>query len=202
MAQETALRFLRILRGLLFPHIVPRFPTTPDYSVACSTTLLLCKLLCGAGRKQSCARHGLGNKLMKTKGLLLMLFTAAVLLTGCKKDESLSGGGSQAQETTYDVYIHDLSVPSGMRLECLVIEYSNQNEPLKTNRFNVASQQVINRSYMATDNSVKVKVGFNIYSTTSSQSTHLWVQQVFYLNKGGNTQVEITSSSPSGPHEP
>lgn len=139
---------------------------------------------------------------MKTKGLLLMLFTAAVLLTGCKKDESLSGGGSQAQETTYDVYIHDLSVPSGMRLECLVIEYSNQNEPLKTNRFNVASQQVINRSYMATDNSVKVKVGFNIYSTTSSQSTHLWVQQVFYLNKGGNTQVEITGSSPSGPHEP
>lgn len=43
MAQETALRFLRILRGLLFPHFVPRFPTTSDYSVAYSTTLLYCK---------------------------------------------------------------------------------------------------------------------------------------------------------------
>lgn len=140
---------------------------------------------------------------MKTKRLLLMLFTIAIfLLTGCKKDERLSGSGSQSQTTTYDVYVHDLGVPSEMRVECLVIEYSNQNEPLKTNRFNVSSQQVINKNYTATDNSVKVKVAFNIYSTTSSQSTHLWVQQVFYLNKGGNTQVEITGSSPSGPHEP
>ena len=57
IAQEMALRFLRILRGLLFPHFVLRFPTTSNYSVAYSTTLLLCKFLFGTGRKQGCARH-------------------------------------------------------------------------------------------------------------------------------------------------
>lgn len=67
MAQETALRFLRILRGLLFPHIVPRFPTTSDYSVAYSTTLLLCKhrpLWYWMGNK-SCARHEIRVGIMK-----------------------------------------------------------------------------------------------------------------------------------------
>ena len=66
MAQETALRFLRILRGLLFPHIVPRFPTTSDYSVAYSTTLLLCiSLYWVLKRQKSCARHRLRDKKMK-----------------------------------------------------------------------------------------------------------------------------------------
>lgn len=148
---------------------------------------------------------------MKAKKLLLMLFATTVLLTGCKKDESLSGSGSQPSgggnqppttQTTFNVYVHDLSVPSGMSLECVVIEYSNQNEPLETHRFNVASQQVINKRYTANTRSVKVKVGFNITGSSPSQSAHLWVQKVYYLNSGGNTQVEVTGSSPTGPYEP
>ena len=79
MAQETALRFLRILRGLLFPHIVPRFPTTSDYSVAYSTTLLLCisPYLVLKGQK-SCARHEIREVIMKK---LLLAFVFAVVLS-------------------------------------------------------------------------------------------------------------------------
>ena len=140
---------------------------------------------------------------MKAKKLLLLLFAATVLLlSSCKKDESNSASGSISQTTTYNVYVHDLSVPSGMTLECVVIEYNNQNERLETHRFNVYSQQIINNHYTATNNSTKVKMGLNIRSTTSSQSSYLWVQKVYYLNKGGNTQVEVTGSSPVGPNEP
>lgn len=147
---------------------------------------------------------------MKAKRLLVILFTVAALLTGCTKEDVPSGGGSgsgggnqpQPTQTTINVYVHDLSVPSGMAIECLIIEYSNQNEPLETHRFDVASQQVIHKNYTATSHSVKVKAAFNIRSTTSSQTAHLWIQKVFYLNQGGSTQVEITGSSPTGSTEP
>ena len=140
---------------------------------------------------------------MKAKKILLII-AATVLLTGCKKDESLFSGGSQppTTQTTFNVYVHDLSVPSGMSLECLAIEYSNQNEPLETPRFNETSQQVINKRYIANSRSVKVKIAFNISGSSPSQSAHLWIQKVYYLNSGSNTQVEVTGSSPSGPYEP
>ena len=141
---------------------------------------------------------------MNVRRLMMLLFaSAAVLFVGCEKEKGYSGSGGQQQATTtYDVYVHDITVPSTVSIECLVIEYSNQNEPLETYRFNVSSQEVIHRQYTATKNSVKVKVAFNVRSTTSSQSAVRWIQKVFYLSIGGNTQVEITGSSPSGSSEP
>ena len=77
MAQETASQFLRILRGLLFPHIVPRFPTTSDYSVAYSTTLLLCiSLYWVLKRQKSCARHKIRDWIMKRLIVVLLCVIA------------------------------------------------------------------------------------------------------------------------------
>ena len=141
---------------------------------------------------------------MRAKKMLMLFASVAILLAGCEKENDHYGGsgGNPQSSTTYDVYIHDLTVPSTMTIECLVIEYSNQNERLEVNRFNVYSQQSINKRYTANNNSSKVKVAFNAKSTTSSNSATLWVGKVYYLNNGGNTTVEVTGSSPTSSTEP
>lgn len=139
---------------------------------------------------------------MRLLRLLMLLFVSGtVLFAGCEKENG-NDMPVTPSETTYDVHVHDINVPETVSIECLVIEYSSLNEPLETYRFGVSSYGSIRRHYIATSNSVKVKVAFNVRSLTSSNSAVTWVQKVFYLNKGGNIQVEVTGTSPTGNTEP
>ena len=131
--------------------------------------------------------------------VLVTLFT--IILTGCKKEENDILPAS-TQTTTYNVYVHDMNVPNTISAECLVIEYSSQNEPLETYRFNVAANQIIQKNYTAKSYSTKIKIAFNLKSLTSSNSSVMWVQKVFYLEKGQNTKIEVTGDSPCGSSEP
>lgn len=128
-----------------------------------------------------------------------MFASASLFLTGCGK-EILND--SQPPKTTYDVYVHDMTIPESLSAECVIIEYSDQNEPLETYFHSYTTGQIIRKSYTAKNNSEKVKVAFNIKSLNSSQSAVMWIKKVFYLNIGGNILVEVTGESPAGSTEP
>lgn len=133
-----------------------------------------------------------------------MLFaSAAVLMVGCEKENtSPSNGNSPSQQiTTYTVSVSGIQVPSGMALEVLAVEYSASNERLQINRFDLTSSSMT-RNYTANSRTEKVKIAFNASNPSTGQSASLWIQQVFYLDKGTNTVFSITGSSPTGSSEP
>lgn len=142
-------------------------------------------------------------KEMKKLRLLMMLASAAVLMVGCEKENTsrYNGGSSNQQTTTYTVNVSGIQVPSGMAIEILAVEYSASNERLQINRFNLTSSSMT-KKYTANSRTEKVKIAFNASNPSTGQSASLWIQQVFYLNKGTNTVISITGSSPTGPTEP
>ena len=135
---------------------------------------------------------------------MLMFASASLFLTGCGKEivNDSQSTYSQSTKTTYDVYVHDMTIPESLSAECAIIEYSDQNEPLETYFHSYTTGQIIRKSYTAKNNSKKVKVAFYIKSLNSSQSAVMWIKKVFYLNNGGNILVEVTGESPAGNTEP
>ena len=140
---------------------------------------------------------------MKKKRLLMLFASVAVLMVGCEKENTTpSGGGSSNQQTsTYTISVSGIQVPSGMALEVLAVEYSASNERLQINRFDLTSSSM-SRNYTANSRTEKVKIAFNASNPSTGQSASLWIQQVFYLDKGMNTLISVTGSSPTGPSEP
>lgn len=133
-----------------------------------------------------------------------MLFaSAAVLMVGCEKETTTpsNGGSSNQQTTTYTLSVSGIQVPSGMALEVLAVEYSASNERLQINCFDLTSSSM-SKNYTANSRTEKVKVAFNASNPNTGQTASLWIQQVFYLDKGKNTVISITGSSPTGSSEP
>lgn len=140
---------------------------------------------------------------MKIKRLLLLFASASVLMVGCEKENtSSSNGNSPSQQiSTYTVSVSGIQVPSGMALEVLAVEYSASNERLQINRFDLTSSSMTS-NYTANSRTEKVKIAFNASNPNTGQSASLWIQQVFYLDKGRNTVISVTGSSPTGSSEP
>lgn len=140
---------------------------------------------------------------MKIKRLLMFFASAAVLMVGCEKENTTPSNGSSSSQqiSTYTVSISGIQVPSGMALEVLAVEYSTRNEKLQINRFDLTSSSMT-RNYTANSRTEKVKIAFNASNPNTGQSASLWIQQVFYLDKGGNTVISVTGSSPTGSSEP
>ena len=115
-----------------------------------------------------------------------MLFaSAAVLMVGCEKETTTpsNGGSSNQQTSTYTLSVSGIQVPSGMALEVLAVEYSASNERLQINRFDLTSSSM-SKNYTANSRTEKVKVAFNASNPNTGQTASLWIQQVFYLDKG------------------
>lgn len=131
---------------------------------------------------------------------LMMLFAlVAVLMIGCEKENTKPRNGSSS--TTYTVNVSGIQIPSGMALEILAVEYSASNDRLQVNRFNMTSSSMT-KKYTANSRTEKVKIAFNASNPSTGQTASRWVQQVFYLDKGTNTNISITGSSPTGTTEP
>ena len=140
---------------------------------------------------------------MKKNRLLMLFFaSAALLFMSCEKENvTPSNGGSSTHPTTYSVNVSGIQVPSGMALEVLAVEYSASNERMQINRFDLTSSSMT-KTYTANSRTEKVKIAFNASNPSTGQSASLWIQQVFYLDKGTNTVISITGSSPTGSSEP
>lgn len=133
---------------------------------------------------------------MKTKRLLMLFAFVAVLMVGCEKEDT-----PNLQTSTYTVSVSGIQVPSGMALEVLAVEYNASNEKLQINRFDLTSSSM-SRNYTANSRTEKVKIALNASNPSTGQSASLWIQQVFYLDKGKNTVISVTGNSPTGSSEP
>ena len=140
---------------------------------------------------------------MKIKRLLMLFASAAVLMVSCEKENTspYNGGTTNQQTTTYTVNVSGIQIPSGMALEVLAVECSASNERMQVNRFNLTSSSMT-KTYTANSRTEKVKIAFNASNPSTGQTASLWIQQVFYLDKGKNTVISVTGSSPTGSYEP
>lgn len=134
---------------------------------------------------------------------MLMFASVALLFAGCEKENTTSSnvGSSNQQTSTYTVNVSGVDVPSGMALEFVVFEYSSSNERIQVNRFNLTSSSMT-KTYTANSRTEKVKIAWVASNPSTGQSATRWVQQVFYLDKGGNTVINITGNTTVGATEP
>ncbi len=119
------------------------------------------------------------------KKILFVLAIATMLFAGCSKDDEPS-------ETTYtfrcelDTY--------GMGMDCIIFEYNAESEKIANNSFEC--DEGFSKTFTANEKAEKVKIYLELGSSSR------WVQQVFYLEKGGNTEIVIDGQTKIGNKEP
>ncbi len=117
---------------------------------------------------------------------ILMILVMGVLVTGCKK------------ETTYTLKWNTEGV-SEITTDVLIMEFSSDNEIVKNNA--ISNIQYGNEySYTADEMTEKCKI--HLTWSYQSWSTTRWVKQVFYLNKGENTEIIVNDNTIVGTTEP
>jgi len=80
-----------------------------------------------------------------------------------------------------------------------LFEYNENGEIIGNSTINEIQSGYV-ESFVAKENSVKVKVQVRMSGGTSNSNE--WVQQVFYLQKEGNTDIAINDETIIGTKEP
>ena len=129
---------------------------------------------------------------MKKKSLftILAVSMAAVLtfvFSSCSKDDD--GPGS----TTY-TFVYN-SIGASYLDNVKLFECTENGDKIKTNTLN-SIEPGRRYDFTASDKAVKVKVYLAMGNSPR------WVQQVYYLNMGSNTVIELTDDSVVGTKEP
>lgn len=133
---------------------------------------------------------------MKNLFKLSLLFMAISFMVSCSRNEEEV---EVIKDTTYTFIYLASDVPEGIVLSITLFEYNDKDERI--------GQQSVKNVYngfsdvfVANKNAQKVKV----YLKTEYQdkSIYNWVQQVFYLESGSNTNIEITGETQIGKQEP
>ena len=126
---------------------------------------------------------------MKKILLIMAIILPMIALTACSDDES--------KETTYTLK-WDMDF-SGGRVDVWMFEYNDKDEIVQ-NSIVDDIQSNHTESFKAKDNAtkVKVKVKMSAYGASKQQ----WIQQVYYLNAGGNVDININGDTLIGNKEP
>lgn len=127
------------------------------------------------------------------KKLFLLLAFATLAFASCSKDE-----GEDPKPSTYEVY-YDIPNIDGITVTLTLFEYNASGESVATNTMSNCTSGT-RRSFTANDKTTKVKV-YNKF-VAAGVTQYRWVQQVYYLNKGGNTNITISGTTMLGPSEP
>lgn len=79
-------------------------------------------------------------------------------------------------------------------------EYDGSGSCIASNTISPLSQR--SRTFTANSNAVKVKVYVDIRFKSTYTQKKKWVQHVYYLEKGGNTNIRIDNNTLMGLYEP
>lgn len=119
---------------------------------------------------------------MKKLFNLILLCVACVLtFSSCSKDD-------ENKESTYTL-IYNSPTPWGEE-SVILFEYNSVGDKIKNN--SIECEKGYTETFTASPNTEKVKV----------YADGKWIQQVFFLQKGGNIVIEVNGSSIIGNEEP
>lgn len=132
---------------------------------------------------------------MKKKLFLFLLMFMPLLFISCGDDEPDS--------TTYTVNytLDDSSGSTTIYVDLTLFEYNEANERISTNSMSKVKKGTT-KTFTASERAEKVKVYMKMYAESVDVSSYKWVQTVFYLKKGQNTQISIGNSTMVGNYEP
>lgn len=127
------------------------------------------------------------------KVLFLLAMLPLMLFTACSSDD-------EPKQTTYTLkWNADISSTSIVSVDVWLFEYNENGEIIGNSTINEIQSGYV-ESFVAKENSVKVKVQVRMSGGTSNSNE--WVQQVFYLQKEGNTDIAINDETIIGTKEP
>lgn len=130
-------------------------------------------------------------KSFNTKILLLIFLFCLTIVTSCSGDEDSSA-------TTYALK-NEMTNIDGVTIDIACFEYNSIGESIGMNTVtNIRHGN--NRTYIANDNAVKVKVYEIIRG--KYKTSYVWIQQVYYLKKNRNINITISDDTIVGPIEP
>lgn len=79
-------------------------------------------------------------------------------------------------------------------------EYDASGSCIASNTIHPLSQR--SQTFTANSNAVKVKIYVDVRFKSTYKQPKKWVQQVYYLEKGGNTNIRIDNNTLMGLYEP
>ena len=133
---------------------------------------------------------------MKKFFSMALLLTAMFLMfSACSSDDEME----EVQDTTYTFTYTDDNLPQKFTCDFTLFEYNDTGERVAQNHVKNCRKGTA-MDFVANTNSQKVKAYFVI--TNGTQSEGRWVQQVYYLEKGKNVEITVTSETIIGITEP
>ena len=133
---------------------------------------------------------------MKKYLLLMLLCVTMGLLSSCSNDEMEE---DKLKETTYTFMYSAANQPTGFTLDITLFEYNEKNERVEqTTIENVKNGTV--RTIIAGKYTQKVKV--YLVTHYGDKQISNWVQKVYYIEMGKNTEVNVTGDIRIGSNEP
>ena len=112
---------------------------------------------------------------------MLLFATVLIFTTSCSKDD-------EVLETTY-TFVYNVPTPY-FDASVILFEYNNVGDKISNN--SIECENGYSKTFVASQNAEKIKVNVD----------GKWVQQVFFLNKGGNLVIELNGNSIIGKEEP
>lgn len=134
---------------------------------------------------------------MRLRVVFAALALAALVLVGCSKEDP-------RKDTTYTLSVTGMTVPDaskGQTWEYIIFEYSEQGEKVGQNSAFYTADPLIQKFTVKSEHAVKVKVYIDA-RIKGKRVLSEWVQQVYYLKEGENTDVSLGESTIVGTKEP
>lgn len=125
---------------------------------------------------------------MKKILLIMAMILPMIALTACSDDDEV-----------VSTYSFTWDYESNIEYDFTIYEYDNNNAVVSEN-FIPKAKQGFKRGYTAHEKAVKVKIyaEFDLYGLPSK----VWVQKVYGLNIGSNTDIVVTGKDKIGTVEP
>lgn len=125
---------------------------------------------------------------MKKILLIMAMILPMIVLTACSDDDEV-----------VSTYSFTWDYESNMEYDFTIYEYDSNNAVVSEN-FIQKAKQGLKRGYTAHEKAVKVKIyaEFDLYGLPSK----VWVQKVYGLNIGSNTDIIVTGKDKIGTVEP
>ena len=138
-----------------------------------------------------------------TRALIFLIATLVLFATSCERESDIKTNDEPQieQTSTYTVKVYGLEFPDNIWVTIYIKEYSSGNYLETRNWFRVTSSNM-SRTYTADKNTSKMTVMIYANKTNSTDDTYFFINQVFYINKGGNTVIYVTGSSPTCDKDP
>lgn len=134
---------------------------------------------------------------MRLRVVFAALALAALVLVGCSKEDP-------RKDTTYTLSVTGMTVPDaskGQTWEYIIFEYSEQGEKVGQNSAFYTADPLIQKFTVKSEHAVKVKVYIDARANGKRVLSN-WVQQVYYLKDGENTDINLDGSTIIGTKEP